>query len=124
MNTSNTLALAVKAYLDKIQADWQSAPCHDSPNSERPVLNFDLDYGRKYLRIWTSYSYTPGVKGQPTCHSFVVLKDTKASKRNPVAFKVGDILKCASWQQPATNYCRGSVFHPASYQHHRWMGAA
>lgn len=125
MTATNRLQLAVAAYLDHLQKNWREYQNgHVKAGPTYPALEFDLDFGRKYLRIWTHYSYTPGVKGQRSCHSFIVLKPTKASKSNPIAFVEGAILKCATWQQPATNFARGSIYSPASYAHHQWTGAS
>lgn len=51
-----------------------------------------VEKGRNYIKVAADGS----VK------FFVVAKPTKG-------FKVGDILKAASWRAPATNYARGNV---------------
>jgi len=61
---------------------------------------FDMTYevGSTYIKmISTNW-------GSTSVHSFIVNKDTPK-------FKVGDILKAASWKAPATNFSRGSIFN-------------
>lgn len=64
-----------------------------------------VDKGSKYLKVVTRTSV----------HSFIVLKaDAK--------FKVGDILKAASWRAPATNFSRGNILE-GDFGRIRWTGA-
>lgn len=66
--------------------------------------------GRNYIKIISSRH---GIN--KTVHSFIVIKPTKG-------FEVGDILKAAGWNAPATNFKRGNVFEPASLSAVRWTG--
>ena len=61
------------------------------------------EFGRKYIRVFDRGS----------AHSFIVMKDEGKFKR-------GDILKCASWRSPATNFSRGNIFGEYTI---RWTGA-
>lgn len=74
--------------------------------------NFDITFerGRKFIKVVHS-SY-----GSRSVHSFICIQpDSK--------FQFGDILKAASWAQPAKNFARGNVLDPKSYAGHRWTGA-
>lgn len=66
--------------------------------------------GRNYIKIICKRS-----GGQTTVHSFIVLKATKG-------FEIGDILKAAGWNAPATNFKRGNVFELESLPAIRWTG--
>jgi hypothetical protein len=48
-------------------------------------------------------------------HSFICIKEHDG-------WKYGDILKAASWAQPAKNFVRGNVLDTDSYKNHRWVG--
>lgn len=55
----------------------------------------------KTTRIETGRNYTK-VTADGSVKFFIVNKPTKG-------FKVGDVLKAASWRAPATNFARGNV---------------
>ena len=67
--------------------------------------------GRNYVKIITSRH-----GGQSHVHTFIVLKPTKG-------FEIGDVLKAASWNAPATNFKRGNVFELESLPGITWTGA-
>ena len=65
--------------------------------------------GRKFLKaVMTSW-------GSQSVHSFICIKEHDG-------WKYGDILKAASWAQPAKNFARGNVLNTESYKDHRWVG--
>ena len=68
------------------------------PNSKHPI-----DFGSKYARIWTQYK-----DGQKSAWGFITLKDNP--KKN---IKVGDLLKVATWKDPA-KHARGNIIDGTS----------
>ena len=83
-----------------------------SPSEDYPEAKFDVsfDRGRKFIKVVTQ-SY-----GSKSVHSFVCIQSDGK-------FQFGDILKAATWAQPAKNFARGNVLDPKSYTHHSWTGA-
>ena len=69
--------------------------------------DYSVEEGRSYIKI---------IRGS-SVHSFVVKKETV---RNNRVFKVGDILKPASWRAPALNVARGNVFEEGAPMN--WTG--
>lgn len=85
------------------------------------IIRFTLAMGNQHAKQWpelkghTYYADEPGVNvvriisawpGQRSAHSFVVIKD---HTRNGKDWKVGDILKTATWKAPTFNFARGNV---------------
>lgn len=62
--------------------------------------------GRKYLKVLNRKSVW----------GFIVLDD-----KDP-KFKVGDILKAASYNAPARNQARANVFEPETFKNVYWTG--
>ena len=91
------LDLAVQAYVDLLKADFIKW------GSNQP-FNAVLKNGSKYIKV----SIGGGA------HSFIV-------KKNGEKFKVGDVLKAASWAAPATNFARGNVI-TQKYAGLSWAG--
>jgi hypothetical protein len=60
----------------------------------------EMQPGRNYVRIVSRDGNGSGGH----VHSFVVMKETKG-------FKVGDILKAATFKAPALNFARGNIFN-------------
>lgn len=89
-------------------------PGTDTTIRDKMLKEFDdgLSYkkGRNYIKIISSRN-----GGNKTVHSFIVLKPTKG-------YEIGDILKAAGWNAPATNFKRGNVFELASLPAIRWTG--
>ncbi len=102
------LDIALTMYADHLKADYERI----SPKKMYPEAKFDVtfDRGRKFIKVVTS-SY-----GSRSVHSFICIVPHDQ-------WKFGDILKAASWAQPAKNFARGNVLNLSSYVNHRWTGA-
>jgi hypothetical protein len=104
---------AVEALLDAASKDYRRW-YNDSNESDEKIEalvsefreGFEIAPGRKYLKIIHTHYNQRYVWG------FVVLKDGGKFKR-------GDLLKPASWAQPATNAARGNIFEDYTV---RWTG--
>jgi len=97
MTTTNTYPLpeydmdiALALYADHLLADWKAFADRGANTLPLPTVSFER--GRTYIKVIFDRS----------AHSFIVIKPTKG-------FKVGDILKAATFKAPATNMARGSV---------------
>ena len=63
--------------------------------------------GNKYIKVISGTSV----------HSFIQKEDDKK-------FKAGDILKAASWAQPAKNFARGNIYDSTTFRTRiTWTGA-
>ena len=77
-------------------------------------VSVTFEPGSKYLRVVMADGYrTTGT--HRSAYAFIVAKDMGQ-------FKVGDILKAASWKAPAKNFARGNVFRPETYERHSPYG--
>lgn len=103
-------------HLVRSYAGWTNdcKPRGADPAADKRIDEFaaGLSYtkGRNYIKIISSRH-----GGNMNVHSFVVIKPTKG-------YEIGDILKAASWNAPATNFKRGSVFCPALFAAVTWTG--
>ena len=97
--------------IEKAKADYL-AWCGNRAND--PVVSgmiqayndgFRIDEGSKFIKIVS----------RDSVHCFV-------SKGNFGKFRRGDILKAASWRQPAKNFARGNVID-GTFDRIRWTGA-
>lgn len=75
--------------------------------------------GEKYVKVVVEDWTFPSNSGRKNAfvHSFIVdtIEDNK--------FKMGDILKPASFNSPTRNFSRGNLFVPLSYSNHvKWTG--
>ncbi len=104
------LDIALTMYADHLIKDYYR--WDKSGVDLRAESKFEIDYnrGRKFLKVVSKHY------GSVSSHSFICVKAHDQ-------WKVGDILKAASWAQPAKNFARGNVLNPASYSNHRWTGA-
>jgi hypothetical protein len=101
--------IALTMYADHITRNYNRfSPPKDYPEAK---FNVSFERGRKFIKITTaSYGSSCSV------HSFICIKPHDQ-------WQFGDILKAATWSQPAKNYARGNVLDPKSYAHHSWTGA-
>ena len=80
------------------------------PNAKYGNYQVSFHRGRKFLKVVnTSW-------GSRSVHSFICIKEHDG-------WKYGDILKAASWAQPAKNFIRGNVLNTDSYKQITWTGA-
>lgn len=77
--------------------------------ASRFCAGLTTEEGRKYIKV------VAGGRGQRSVHSFIV-------KQDDGKFLAGDILKAASWAQPAKNFSRGNVLR-GDFKAVRWTGA-
>jgi hypothetical protein len=100
------LDIALTMYADHLKADYGKW------NKDVSDAKFDVTFvrGRKFLKV-VKESW-----GSKSVHSFICVKSHGK-------WAVGDILKAASWAQPAKNFSRGNVLYPKSYENHKWTGA-
>jgi hypothetical protein len=95
--------MAIQDYADHLVADYNRTGVIGQ-------YQISFDRGRKFLKVVkTSW-------GSPSVHSFICIQEHDQ-------WKYGDILKAASWAQPAKNFARGNVLNTDSYKHMLWMGA-
>lgn len=106
------LDLALTAFANAIEEKRIKARAVDMPEYGfvSRYVSVTFERGSKYLRAVVSDGF-----GSRSAYAFIVTKDTDK-------FKVGDILKAASWKAPAKNYARGNVFKPETYAHHSPYG--
>lgn len=118
-NETTLIAAIERTYFPHLVNDytsWQSipAPGEDTTIRDQMLKEFaeglTFKKGRNYIKIISSRN-----GGNKTVHSFIVLKPTKG-------YEIGDILKAAGWNAPATNFKRGNVFELASLPAIRWTG--
>lgn len=103
MYSEHDMDLALTEYMDAIQADYNRWNENLKFPSER--LNVTTTTGSKFIKVVVG----TGV------HSFVC---RKAHDK----WKVGDVLKAASWAQPAKNFVRGNVLSQTYINPVRWSG--
>ena len=95
--------MALYKYADHLAASY---------NATGSDGGYSISYvkGRKFLKaVMTSW-------GSQSVHSFICIKEHDG-------WKYGDILKAASWAQPAKNFARGNVLDTNSYKNISWTGA-
>lgn len=113
---SNINESVLREYADFIKQDYinwwsQNGTRELTKTQQEMVDSFRVDFepGSSYIRVVQSSD-----TGSRSSHSFIVVK--------PGKFKVGDILKSASWRSPAKNFVRGNIFDK-TFNRIRWTGA-
>ena len=101
MYSEHDMDLALTEYMDAIQADYNKF----NGTATLPALNITINRGSKFYKVVTGNSV----------HSFVCRKAHDQ-------WKVGDVLKAASWAQPAKNFVRGNVLSQTYINPVRWSG--
>ena len=114
MYQEHDMDLALTEYMDKIQASYnqfqnKTVKWVDSVNPtlqvERKQLDITFVRGSKFYKCVVGNS----------AHSFIC---RKAHDK----WRVGDVLKAASWAAPAKNFVRGNVLSQ-TYNNLSWTGA-
>lgn len=115
---------AIETYKGKIVADYErfNSASHkglykdsiaNNPEYEKEVIaraNERLEEFKKGLSFVETKYYYKFLKAngtQQSVHSFIVKEDKEIRRKN---WKKGDILFCASFNQPALNKARGNIF--------------
>ena len=104
--TPHDFDMAIQDYADHLVRNYNS--CNKGEHMQ-DKYEVSFDKGRKFLKV-VSNSW-----GSRSVHSFICIKEHDG-------WKYGDILKAASWAQPAKNFIRGNVLNTESYKNHRWVG--
>jgi hypothetical protein len=100
MYSEHDMDLALTEYMDAIQSDYSKFG-----GKAYAALNITINRGSKFYKVVVG----TGV------HSFVCRKAHDQ-------WKVGDVLKAASWAQPAKNFVRGNVLTQQYINPVRWAG--
>lgn len=103
MYSEHDMDLALTEYMDAIQADYNKF--NSKASFPTAALNITINRGSKFYKVVVG----TGV------HSFVCRKAHDQ-------WKVGDVLKAASWAQPAKNFVRGNVLSQTYINPVRWAG--
>jgi hypothetical protein len=99
------------ALVEKAKADYFN---WNKNRASDPVVAKMIDAFNGSIRIEEGSKYYKVIR-ENSVHSFVVKKDGGK-------FRVGDILKAASWRAPAMNFARGNVLE-GTLDRIRWTGA-
>ena len=94
MSAMSELDLSIQEYCEYLKSKWEERAAR--AGFTHVTRNYTYEIGRKYAHIIQSDS------NSRSSHSWVVIGDDNK-------FKLGDILKSASWNAPARNYERGNV---------------
>ena len=109
MYAEHDMDMALTEYMNLIQADWYkwgSDPNNRNQDLPRDPLHITIKRGSKFYKV---------VVGSGV-HSFVCRKAHDQ-------WKVGDVLKAASWSAPAKNFIRGNVLTQQYVNPVRWVDA-
>ena len=111
MSKMAELSAALDDYADYLKANY-NARGYSRPDRQ---LTVEFDLGSKFIKVIIGHTGD----SQRSSHSFICV-DTVKGKKN--TFKVGDILKSASWRAPAKNFSRGNILD-YNYGTISWCGA-
>ena len=102
----------INDYLDFIMDDYVEWCGQANIGSKQmSETKWVAEEGRKYIKI-----VHEKMGGQRSVHSFIVKEATKK-------FVEGDVLMAKSWNAPATNFARATVFDTDSFEGRiRWSG--
>jgi hypothetical protein len=111
---NEALTIAINAYITKIQASYAAyyARCVADRDVDQAFADSQIKLFNESFRVDFGQSYAKIIK-DGSVYGFIVLKAGQ--------FKVGDVLKAASWKAPAKNFARGNVFTGVSNV--QWTGA-
>jgi len=106
MYAEHDMDMALTEYADYLRSDYGRWL------GEEGVIRYDVEFkrGQKFIKVINKDS-----GGGRSVHSFVCVKAHDK-------WAVGDILKAASWAQPAKNFARGNVLRQ-EWTNTRWTGA-
>jgi hypothetical protein len=105
------LETAIDIYIKHLVADYMKW----AAGKVTIPISFAIEEGHKYIKV------IDNTLGKRSAHSFIVRRNFKLSDGRTMFY--GDVLKTASWNRPATNFIRGNVFNPISYQDRaKWTG--
>ncbi len=107
MMPEHDLDIALTMYADHLIKDYNR---WNKDAASEGKYDATFERGRKFIKVVNS-SW-----GSKSVHSFICIQPHGK-------FQFGDILKAATWRQPAKNFARGNVLDPKSYIHHSWTGA-
>ena len=102
--------IAIARYMDHIKQVY-----NDYIIMPTGTFSLSLSAGSKYIKVFQC----PSDGGARYVHSFVVKKEFTNSKGT--VFRVGDVLKAASWNTPATNFPRGIILD-GTFGRVEWCG--
>ena len=91
-------------------ADWYLDKAKQQKSS---YDNVHFERGHKFMRVVVSYKNLENRSS--SAYAFIAIQNTDK-------FRIGDILKPASWSGPAKNFARGNVLRPETYQKHSIYG--
>jgi hypothetical protein len=106
MYAEHDMDMALTEYADYLRSDYGRW------TNESGLVRYDVEFsrGQKFIKVINKDS-----GGGRSVHSFICIKEHSN-------WVVGDILKAASWAQPAKNFARGNVLRK-DYGATRWTGA-
>jgi len=118
MSISNELQIALDKMFSLMKLDYERFMDPNKSGIDKTAIEIRLKMNKEYcssIRVEEGRNYLKIIQGT-SVHSFIVIKDNPKK-----GFKVGDILKAATWAAPATNFTRGNVLAD-KIDRVRWTG--